>query len=206
MASCLEIALSLKQRFQSAQVVARQLPSVSEAAHSYDDLEQMIQVELAKSQGLILQPSANDADILVMAGQLDALNTLYLDLLHSVEQIEGHDETMPLHRSLAKLADILERYRKVLLICEQFLVLQRDIEQSISLAMEQIQCLGTVSVPESLPLDFYQVLERLYDACDTYADQLDDVERQNLDISSVSGRYEKRALLVQVLQEHLDEL
>lgn len=181
-------------------------PKGVESRHSFDELKQLIQAVVEQTKGLNLQPSADDAEILSLAKQFDALEGTYQELLERVKQIEIPHETQSLHQQLNQIEMVLEQYAKILSVCEQFLVLQKEIEQSISMGMEQIRDLGQLSPEQAVPQGFYLILETLYDACDLYADQLDEIENKQLDITSVSGRYEKLVLLVQVLQDHLDEL
>lgn len=202
-----EMALALKQRLQPPQTDAP-VAERAQSSEQYEAVEQQIQAQLAQltSADFAVQPSTDDAVILRLASRYDDLEQSHAQLQAQIRQLEKPHETQPLHQQLSRLETALAAYQKVLAICEQFLVLQKEIEQSISQAMEMVHFLGKIPSGQTVPTAFFADLETLYDACDAYADQLEAVENQRLQIDSVSGRYEKLALLVQVLQEHLDEL
>ncbi len=175
----------------------------------FDELYDQVEAFIAEETRFILQSKRTQSLSLDKEIQQDqqaflAELRLFLYLVHQkLKVLEENIETQALEMALRPAQQMLKRLQTTLEHAEEMQFLRTEIQ----LAQAEVHRLfAELKTPKANPeesADFSEEMERLYDICDSLADDLDELSK-HADIAPLEAAYQHLIENVQRLQEYLD--
>lgn len=131
---------------------------------------------------------------------LDHWEGRYDEVLTAIDGLSTFHERVLLACELGPVQDRILSYHAALKDSERLLALDERIHQSTLLARETADNLEAGD-----PGMYRATTEMLLDQCDIYADELDRLEQEGLQIRTVDSHYQQLVEHLDVLQQHLED-